>query len=57
MLEHHFRVLEDKIDLLLAKARIETQELKQKSLELEKKNQLACTKLDKLITQLKELEQ
>jgi hypothetical protein len=57
MLEQHFQALEDKVDLVLAKLRRENQELKQKSLELEKKNQLACSKLDKVISQLKELDQ
>lgn len=57
MLEQHFQALEDKIDLALAKLRQENQTLKQKALELEKKNQLACSKLDNVISQLKELDQ
>lgn len=57
MLEQHFQALEDKVDLALAKLRQENQALKQKVFELEKKNQLACSKLDKVISQLKELDQ
>ena len=57
MLEQHFQALEDKVDLLVSKLRQENQALSQRSLELEKKNQLACSKLDKVISQLKELDQ
>ncbi|MBL4607362.1 MAG: hypothetical protein JKY01_05975 [Pseudomonadales bacterium] len=57
MLEPHFQALEDKIDLVLNKLHQENQALKQESLELEKKNQLACTKLETVIKHLKELDQ
>ena len=60
MPEQHFQALEDKIDQLLMdnkKLRQENHSLKQTSVELEKKNQAAGSRLDKVIEQLKELDQ
>lgn len=59
MLEQHFQDLEKKMDLALALIKTLQQEnryLKQVSAELEKKNQLAGTRLEKVIKQLKELD-
>ena len=60
MPEQHFQALEDKIDHLLMeneKLRQENRGLKQTSVALEKKNQAAGNRLDKVIKQLKELDQ